>query len=161
MKDLIVVTFANEEDGRQALSRLRDLAAAGRVDIGDSAVITKDPDGKTHVTNEVSADTKTGTIIGGFLGLLLGVFFLPVFGIVVGGAIGALLGRSLGQSVDPKFVDDVTAELTPGTSALFVIAAGSAGSLVQAVRPFEGKVFQTTLDTDLEQALDDALHAAK
>ncbi|HKF85538.1 MAG TPA: DUF1269 domain-containing protein [Candidatus Limnocylindrales bacterium] len=160
MKDLVVVTFANEEAGREALSRVRELAAAGQLDVADSAVITKDADGKTHVTNEVSSDTKTGTIIGGFLGLLLGLFFLPVFGIVAGGAIGALLARSVGQSVDPKFVDEVTAELSPGTSALFVLAQGSSGALVQALRPFQGKVFQTTLDTDLEQALNDALRAS-
>ena len=160
MKDLVVVTFANEADGAAALARVRELAGNGQLEIGDSAVITKDADGKTHVSNEVSSDTKTGTIVGGFLGLLLGLFFLPVFGIIAGGAIGALFGRSIGQSVDPKFVDDVTAELTPGTSALFVLASGSAGALVQALRPFQGKVFQTTLDTDLEQALNDALKAS-
>ena len=160
MKDLVVVTFANESDGAAALARVRELAAAGQLDVADSAVITKDANGKTHASNEVSSDTKTGTIIGGMLGLLLGLFFLPVFGILAGGAIGALLGRSLGQSVDPKFVEDVTAELTPGTSALFVLAGGSAGALVQALRPFQGKVFQTTLDTDLEQALDEALKAS-
>ena len=131
--------------------------SAGQLEIGDSAVITKDADGKTHVTNEVSSDTKTGTIIGGFLGLLLGLFFLPLFGIVAGGAIGALFGRSMGQSVDPKFVDDVTAELTPGTSALFVIVTGHAGALSQALQPFNGKVFQTTLDDELEATLNDAL----
>ena len=59
MKDLVVVTFANEADGQSALARVRDLAKAGQLEIGDSAVITKDADGKTHVTNEVSADTKT------------------------------------------------------------------------------------------------------
>jgi uncharacterized membrane protein len=157
MKDLVVVTFANEADGQSALARVRDLAKAGQLEIGDSAVITEDADGKTHVTNEVSSDTKTGAIIGGFLGLLLGLFFLPLFGIVAGGAIGALFGRSMGQSVDPKFVDDVTAELTPGTSALFVIVTGHAGALSQALQPFNGKVFQTTLDEELEATLNDAL----
>ena len=160
MKDLVVVTFTNEDAGKAALARVRELASQGQLDIADSAVITKDADGRTHTTNEVSSDTKTGTVIGGFLGLLLGLFFLPVFGIIAGGAIGALLGRSIGQSVDPKFVEDVTAELTPGSSALFVLAAGSAGALVQALRPFEGKVFQTTLDTDLEEALNEALKSS-
>ena len=158
MKDLVVVTFANEADGRTALGRVRDLAKAGQLEIGDSAVIIKDADGKTHVTNEVSSDTKSGAMIGGFLGLLLGLFFLPLFGLVAGGiAIGALFGRSMGQSVDPKFVDDVTAELTPGTSALFVIVTGHAGALSQALHPFNGKVFQTTLDPELEATLNDAL----
>ena len=158
MKDLVVVTFANEADGQTALARVRDLAKAGRLEIGDSAVITKDPDGKTHVTNEVSSDTKSGAMIGGFLGLVLGLFFLPVFGLVAGGiAIGALFGRSMGQSVDPTFVKEVTAELTPGTSSLFVIVTGHVGALSQALQPFNGKVFQTTLDPELEETLNDAL----
>ena len=63
----------------------------------------------------------------------------------------------MGQSVDPTFVDDVTAELTPGTSALFVIVTGHAGTLSQALHPFNGKVFQTTLDPELEATLNDAL----
>ena len=157
MKDLVVVTFSNEADGQSALARVRDLARSGQLEIGDSAVITKDADGKTHVTNEVSSDTKTGAIIGGFLGLLLGLFFLPLFGIVAGGAIGALFGRSMGQSVDPTFVKEVTAELTPGTSSLFVIVTGHVGALSQALQPYNGKVFQTTLDPELEETLNDAL----
>ena len=46
MKDLVVVTFANETDGTAALARVRELAGSGQLDIADSAVITKDADGK-------------------------------------------------------------------------------------------------------------------
>jgi uncharacterized membrane protein len=157
MSDLIVITFASEDDGAAALARVRDLQAGGAVHIDDSAVITKDANGKAHVHNQVDTGTKGGAIVGGFLGLFIGLFFLPVLGLAIGVAIGGLIGKSLGMGVDKKFIHEVTSELTPGTSALFVLLTGNSGALTEAMGPFKGKVFQTSLDPELENALNDAL----
>jgi uncharacterized membrane protein len=157
MSELVVVIFASEASGPAALAHVRDLSQSGRIEVEDSAVITKDPDGRTHVTNQVSSGTKAGAVVGGMIGLLLATFFLPVFGLLAGAAAGGLFGRSMTSHVDKDFVADVTAELQPGTSALFVVVKGDPGALTLALGPFKGKVFQTTLDPDLEAALNESL----
>lgn len=161
MSQLVVFTFESEDAGREALARVRDLQDSGQLQLEDSAVILKDPDGKTHVTNQVSSGTKSGALVGGFLGLLFGLFFLPVFGIVAGAAAGALFGRSMSMNVDQDFVKDVTEQLQPGTSALFTVTKGDPGALTAAVAPFKGKVFQTTLDPELEASLNEALKTGR
>ena len=161
MSELVVVTFASEQDGREALARVRNLQSSGVLDLQDSAVILKDPDGKTHVTNQVSSGTKTGALVGGILGLMLGMFFLPVFGLVAGAAAGVAFARGMSMNVDQDFVKDVTDELQPGTSALFVVLAGNVGALTSALEPFKGTVHQTTLDPELEASLNEALRTGR
>jgi uncharacterized membrane protein len=161
MSDLVVVTFESEQAGREALGRVRSLQDTGALDLQDSAVILKDADGKTHVTNQVSSGAKTGALVGGTLGLMLGLFFLPLFGLVAGAAAGVMMGRSLSMNVDQDFVKDVTDELQPGTSALFVVLNGGTGALTAALGPFKGKVHQTTLDPELEASLNDALKTGR
>lgn len=161
MSELVVVTFSSEEAGREALARVRSLHEGGALDVQDSAVILKDADGKTHVTNQVSSGTKSGALVGGMLGLMFGIFFLPLFGLVAGAAAGAFMGHSLSMNVDKDFVKEVTDELQPGTSALFVVLAGGVSNLTSALEPFKGKVHQTTLDPELEASLNRALQSGR
>jgi uncharacterized membrane protein len=67
----------------------------------------------------------------------------------------------MSMSVDPDFVRDVTADLQPGTSALFVVLSGNPSALVAALEPFKGTVRQTTLDPELETSLNEALKSGR
>ena len=53
----------------------------------------------------------------------------------------------------------MTNDLGPGTSAVFVLVEGHASALVGSVRHLGGKVYQTTLDPDLEQQLNESLQS--
>ena len=110
------------------------------------AVVEKDADGKIHVHHGIDRTTASGAIGGGALGLLLGLVFFPVAGLAIGAAVGGLIGRSLHQNIDKKLVEDVTADLTENTSALFVLGTGNASAVIGALEPFKGKVYQSTLD---------------
>jgi uncharacterized membrane protein len=59
--------------------------------------------------------------------------------------------------VDKNLVRDVTNDLGPGTSAVFVLVEGNAAALVGSVRHLGGKVYQTTLEQDVEDQLNEAL----
>lgn len=157
MRDLVVVTFSGPGDGIAALARVRDLERTAGLKVDDTAVVEKAADGKVQVRNEVDSGVKSGALGGGVLGLLIGGLFFPVVGLAIGAIGGALVGRSLEHGIDPAFVRDVTSELGPGTSALFVVTSGGASALVTALRPFEGKVYQTTLPPETERALEEAL----
>jgi uncharacterized membrane protein len=157
MSQLLVITFEERETAGQAAQRLKDLDKAHGIDIGDMAVVEKDADGKVKVHHGIDTTTAGGATVGGALGLLLGLVFFPVAGLAIGAIAGGLIGRSLHQNVDKNLVNDVTADLTPETSALFVIGSGSTSALVGALEPYRGKVYQTTLDPEAEAQIEAAL----
>jgi uncharacterized membrane protein len=151
--NLVVITFDNETDGPACLQSLRGIEKLGQMAIEDTAVLVKDQSGKLRVANEVSGATETGAVVGGTLGLCLS-FMFPVAGIVIGAGGGALVGKLLERGVDGKFVDEVGAELKPGTSALFLTGRGSNHEAVRAaLEPYKGTVYQTNLPTDVEDEL--------
>jgi uncharacterized membrane protein len=159
MSDLVVITFAKQDAGLAALKHLREMEGATGLHLNDTAVVEKDAEGAIHVKNEVSSGTEAGAVGGGLLGLLLGFVFFPVLGVAIGAAIGAAIGHSVSDHVDKDFVKDIQGELTPGTSALFAVVSANPSALVAALRGFEGKVYQTSLGTELEESLNDALKA--
>ena len=157
MSGLLVVTFAGEGDAAQALETMRQLDKDSGVSIHDFAVVEKDADGTLRHKKETDQTTKAGVVGGGFLGLLLGIVFFPVLGLAIGAIAGGLIGHALHHNVDPQLVKDVTGDLTPGTSALFLLFDGSPAALVGAFAPYRGKVYQTNLDAELEAQLNEQL----
>jgi uncharacterized membrane protein len=154
---LVAITFPGADTAAQALGTVRSLEHAGGIKLEDTAVVTKDADGKIHVKSEASTGTETGAAVGAVLGSLLFIVF-PIAGIVGGAVAGGLIGRSIAPGIDGKFVKEVEGQLPAGGSALFVLTQGmDPGHLVAAMRPYEGTVLQTSLDEEEEQALRNAL----
>jgi uncharacterized membrane protein len=117
-------------------------------------VVVKDEDGKVHVKNEMDRGVKIGALGGGLLGLLLAGVFFPIGGLIIGAVGGALVGKAFDTGIDQKFVKDVEAEMQPGTSAIFFIVRDSnADAAAAALRPYKGKVLQTTLPEEDEEEL--------
>jgi len=100
-----------------------------------------------------------GAVVGGVLGMALS-FLFPIVGMVVGAAGGALVGSMLEQGVDRQLVKDVSEQLRPGTSALFLMTDElNADPVIAAVRDFRGKghVYQTSLPDEVDRELRRAL----
>jgi uncharacterized membrane protein len=161
VSQLLVITFEDRESAGQACERLKSLQSAHGAQIDDVAVVEKDADGKVHVHHGFDRTTAGGAVVGGALGLLLGLVFFPVAGLAIGAAVGGVIGRSLHHNVDKRLVEDVTRDLTPGTSALFVLGTGNASAVVSALEPYKGKVYQTTLDPEAESQIQAALDRTK
>ena len=157
MSDLIVMTFDQHDEAERVRQTLRELERAGRLSLDDAAVSVKDADGKFHVADEIDRGVKIGALGGGLLGLLMS-FLFPVVGVVLGAAGGALVGRSLDMGIDKEFVKDVTASLQPNSSALFVLVREADLTFtIAALEPYEGTLFHTSLDPDVEAELRNAL----
>ena len=162
MSQLLVITFGDRETAGQAAERLKGLQKGHGIDISDMAVVEKDGDGKVHVHHGIDSTTAGGAFVGGALGLLLGLVFFPVAGLAIGALAGGFIGRSLHQNVDKKLVEDVTADLSENTSALFVMGSSSSPSaVIGALEPYKGKVYQTTLDSEAEAQIQAALDREK
>ena len=157
MSELIAVTFDDAEQAPEALRSIRALEHDQRIRLEDTAVIVKDADGKVKAKNEMSSSTETGAVVGGILGGALFLFF-PVVGIVAGAIAGGLVGRAAKGGIEGNFVKEVSEDLPPGGSALFVLTRDSDTSgLIGALRQYHGRVRQTTLDEEDEKALADSL----
>ena len=157
MNQLIVVAFDHFADARAALASLRSLEHEGRIRFEDTAIVERDPDGTAHVKNEVSGTTETAAVVGAIVGGLI-TFVFPPAGALLGAAFGAVVGAAMDKGVSADFIDDVKKTLTPGRSALFLVVKQSdADATTAALRQFKGDVIQTTLDSEAEEALRQAL----
>ena len=157
MSEFIAITFDDTAQATAALGSVRSLEKEDRIHLKDTAVVTKDADGKISIKNEASSGTETGAVVGGVLGAMLFLIF-PVAGIIGGAIVGALVGRAVSPGVDGTFVKQVADDLPAGGSALFLlIKDGDVGLLIGAMRRYEGRVAQTTLDDEAEKALEDSL----
>ena len=161
MSQLVVTTFADTESAERALEAIQTASKNGAIAISDYAVIVKDANGVVSTKNRVSSSTAWGAGIGAALGGLIS-FIFPVAGIAIGAGGGALIGKQIGDNVDQTFVRQVQDGLAPNASALFIIVKGddniSPRALVAALEPFEGTLYQTTVSTELEEQLKDALN---
>jgi uncharacterized membrane protein len=161
MSRITVIAFDTADEAGKVRDALRKLAHDRQLSILDSAIVTKDDEGKVRVNNEMGRDIKWGAIGGGILGGLLFLLF-PVTGIVAGALAGGVIGKSLGNQVDKGFVQEVTAKLKPGTSALFVITADEhADAVFGALKPFKGEVYHTSLSSENEDTLKRVLSEAE
>jgi uncharacterized membrane protein len=157
VNQLMVIAFDHFDDARNAMKALRDLERAGRIRFEDTAIVERDPDGNVHVKNEVSGTTETAALVGAVIGSLV-TFAFPPLGLAIGAAVGAVVGTVLDTGVSSAFIDDVKTTLRPGRSALFlVVKQAEADAIMAALRPYRGDVIQTTLDSEGEEALRDAM----
>jgi uncharacterized membrane protein len=158
MSNLVVITFDNADEAGQVRDSLHSAQKSGGLSLNDSAVVVKDADGKIHVKNEVDRGVKVGAVGGGVLGLLLAGIFFPFAGIIVGALGGAAVGALANMGISKKFVKQVGDDLDPNNSALFIIIRSGDPDMVAAVlRPYKGTLYQTSFDTQGEEALRDVL----
>ncbi|MCB0047703.1 MAG: DUF1269 domain-containing protein [Caldilineaceae bacterium] len=162
MANLIVITFDNAEDADEVRTTIRQEQNQDLISLDDSAVVVRDEDGKVHVKNEMDRGVKVGAVGGGIIGLLIGGIFFPLTGLLAGVLGGMGVGALSGLGIQKSFVKEVSDSLQPGTSALFLIVRqANADAVVAALKPYKGKVLQTTLDSEDEQALREVLAQSK
>ena len=158
MSNLVVITFDNEEEAGKVRESIRQQEKGGRIKLDDSAVVVKDADGKVHVKNQLDRGVKIGGVTGGFLGLLIASIFFPVAGIVVGVLGGMGVGALADLGIQKKFVQQVSDEIKPGNSAIFlVVREADPNAALAALRPYKGTLFHTSLDPEDEETLRRAL----
>ena len=84
------------------------------------------------------------------------LFLNPLLGAAIGGSSGALSGRLTDIGINDKFMKDLGATFTNGTSALFVLVRKSTpDKVMEGLKPFVGKgtVLQTSLTKDKDAEL--------
>lgn len=122
---IIVATFNDTNAAYDAAGAIRDLTKTAITDFKLKTGVMLKKDDRGNVSLLESKDralfgTAAGTAIGALIGLLAGA---P--GMAVGAALGAMTGLgadAVMAMMDMDFVDDVTRDLRPGTTAIIVEA---------------------------------------
>ncbi len=100
-----------------------------------------------------------GAVGGGFWGALVGLLFLnPLIGAALGAGAGAISGRMTDIGINDDFLRDVGQTLDKGGAAVGVlIRKMTSDKVLDRLQVFraKGRVIQTSLSKDADQALRD------
>ena len=120
-ENVIAVSFSEDANAYEALSRLKELNAKDDVGVRGAAVVVRDDAGKIVTKDQIGDESIEGSVSGGLIGLLIGVLGGPL-GVLVGGATGVLVG-SLFDEDDTDETESALADLSKS------IRVGSTGLL--------------------------------
>ncbi|NTU83487.1 MAG: DUF1269 domain-containing protein [Chloroflexales bacterium] len=125
MASLTVFKFPTAGGADAMLSTLESMQKQQLITIIDAATVVW-PEGKNKPkTRQLYNLAGAGALNGTFWGMLFGLlFFAPFLGAAIGAGIGALTGSFADIGIDDRFIKEVQAKVTPGTSALFLMSAG-------------------------------------
>jgi uncharacterized membrane protein len=155
MATLTVWKFDSAGGADQAVTTLKGLEQQQLIALQDAAVVSWPDGAKKPKTRQLNNLAGAGALGGAFWGMLFGlIFFVPLLGAAIGAAAGALGGALTDVGIDDKFIKQVRDEITPGSSALFLLSSGAVLDRVQAA--FEGQqaeLIRTNLSNEQEEAL--------
>lgn len=124
MGTLTVWKFDTADGADKATDILRDLADQRLLTIHDAATVRWEEGKKKPKTRQLNNLTGAGALGGAFWGMLFGlIFFVPLLGAAIGAASGALAGSLTDVGIDDTFINRIREQVTPGTSALFVMTS--------------------------------------
>jgi uncharacterized membrane protein len=163
MATLVAIGYPDEATAEAARRTVQSLEDELIIQADQVAAISRDAEGKYHVTTtHGGASAGQGAWWGGFWGLLFGMlFFVPFAGFALGAGFGALFGHLDKNGIDKAFQEQVRDQVKPGTSALFlIIEKATPDKAVAALSQYNGTVIRTSLSEDDTAKLQEALSGA-
>ena len=156
MATLAVLKFDSPSGAQQTLQVIQQLGKQELVTLQDAAIVTWPEGKKKPKTEQLHSMGGLGALNGAFWGFLFGlIFFIPILGLAIGAAMGALSGKFADIGISDDFIKQVRSEVTPGTSALFLLIAQSTPDKflegLKAAPKFE--IISTNLTADQEEQL--------
>jgi uncharacterized membrane protein len=148
----IVAVFNDQNQAYDSARRLQRLDERDDISLKRAAIVTKDNKGNLMIPDTRDFGGPWGLLGGGVLGAVMGAMLGPAGAVTAatGAAAGAVAGGAAGGTVDladlgvrEAFVEDVSAALNPGQSALIAeIDEGSTDSVDRAVMESSGRIYR-------------------
>lgn len=166
MADLICIAFKGHGTAEAVLTDLRQMQKEYLIELADACVVTRDDKGelKLHqAVNLVAGGAAGGATWGALWGALIGLLFLnPLAGMAIGAAAGAgagaLGGAMADYGINDDFIKQVGESVCQDSSALFILVRKmTADKVLAELSRFDGTVLRTSLSTEQEQKLREAL----
>ena len=160
MSNLVVLGLDSPEDAERVMDLAGVLARQHLLELEDCAYAYKDDNGEVRIHQAVSL-TGAGAASGALWGTLIGMLFLmPIAGLAIGAGTGALAGKLADVGIDDDTIRQIGQQLQQGRAAVFVLARSAATDrVIEAIKPFNRTVIQTSLSHDREEELVRALRS--
>jgi uncharacterized membrane protein len=153
---LTVWKFDTPEGADRATAIIEGLSREGLVTLHDAATVSWKAGTKKPKTHQLTSTTGAGALGGAFWGMLFGlIFFVPLLGAALGAATGALSGSLADVGIDDGFINKIRDQVTPGTSALFLLTSDAVVDKVKDA--FKGLGPSELIFTNLSDAQETAL----
>lgn len=158
MATLMAWGFPTALGAERAETILEQLQKQELIKVHDAAVVSWPEGAKRPKTRRLKNLAAHGVMGGAVWGFLFGlIFFLPWLGMAIGAAAGAWAGSKTVVGINDNFIKQVRSEITPGTSALFVMTSAAVMDKVDdAFEGMDAKLLSTNLSKEQEQALRNA-----
>jgi len=158
MATLTAWKFSTPQGADLALEKLGQLQSQQLINVQDAAVVSWEEGRKKPKTRELHDTKKAGALGGGFWGLLFGlIFFVPILGLAVGAGMGALFGSMADVGISDAFIKSVREQVTPGTSALFLLSSDAVFDRVRSeFAGSDAELISTNLTAEQEAKLREA-----
>jgi uncharacterized membrane protein len=162
MSTLVVLAFQNETGAQDVLTVINDLQRQHLITLDDAATVVRGQDGRPRVKQATAlvGEGTSGGASGGmpFFGFLSFVNFLDI---AIGAVAGALTGKVTNAGIDDRFIREVQEKIKPGQSGLFLLVREvQLDQVLPAVEPYHPEVLQTSLSSEQEARLREALGSA-
>ncbi|WP_026931421.1 DUF1269 domain-containing protein [Glycomyces tenuis] len=161
MSNLFVIGYPDAVTAEQARDKFLELQRSELLALQDIA-IAENHDGKIKL-RQIRSDTGIGATSGALWGGLIGLlFFMPLLGMAVGAGAGAIGGSATDSGVNDDLMRELGQQLTPGAAAVFaLVEQATYDKVIDALEPLGGKLVQTSLSTEEESALREAIAQAR
>ena len=93
-ENVVSIAFADSSKAYQAFTEIKNLSAAGALQLKSGAIVVRDTEGKLSFPDGVDQVTGIGFAGGGLIGMLVGILGGPL-GMLLGWGSGALIGGVL------------------------------------------------------------------
>jgi uncharacterized membrane protein len=159
MSDLVAVAYEDVPTAQQVARNLGEAVKSHVIELEDMVIVERKQDGKVklHQPSMTAGGALGGAAWGGLIGL---IFFVPFFGMALGAATGAAMGAMSDSGVDDDFMKELGTHLQPGGAAIIALVRSMNAEKLLAEVKIPGEVIQTSLDSESEEALRDALAGA-
>jgi uncharacterized membrane protein len=122
MTTFTVWKFEDSDGAHRAEETLKQAESEGLVELVDHAVLTWEPGADKPELHHKRDSMKRGAAWGALWGVMGGALFaIPVAGAAIGLGLGALRKISEGTGISEDQLERIRDEVTPGTSALFLV----------------------------------------
>jgi uncharacterized membrane protein len=155
MATLTAWKFDTPDGASRAEELLVELAKQELIQIHDAATVEWKAGKRKPKTRQLHSVAGAGALGGAFWGLLFGLlFFIPIMGLALGAGAGALAGSMADLGINDDFIDAVKKNVTPGTSALFLLSSDAVmDKVLEAFGDLKPQLIQTNLSNEEEAKL--------
>jgi uncharacterized membrane protein len=161
MGTLVIVGYKDKFKAEEVRLQLKKMQSDDLLDLEDAVVAVNNDKGEIQLHHSFGL-TSAGAITGSFWGALVGALFLmPIQGMVLGASAGAASGALADAGIDDKFIKEMGATLTPGSSALFILlreATRNPDKILEELKGSGGTILKTSLNHEDEARLQAALN---